>query len=108
MKKFLTITQAMSASRLPRQALYVLVRKGKLRSRRLGWQIFVDQRSLAVYCRERSRAIMNEGCGGGSSSTASRYRKLSAALPARAAAPLVNLDSRIPSRTWLTFDGKRW
>ncbi len=58
MKGFITVTQAMAATQLSRQMLYRLVREGRVQAKRLGWQYFIEQRSLASYCREQGRQLI--------------------------------------------------
>ena len=60
MKNLISVNEAVRRSQFCRQTIYNLVREGKIKFARRGWEIWVDWRSLSAY-RARRRALDAQG-----------------------------------------------
>lgn len=57
MKNSITVNEAMELSGYTRQQMYNLIRGGRVRAERRGWEYWVDRRSLEAYCRAQGKIL---------------------------------------------------
>jgi len=57
MQNEITVNEAVKRTAYSRQMIYNLVREGKVRSQKRGWQYWLDWRSLAAYCAQHGREL---------------------------------------------------
>jgi excisionase family DNA binding protein len=53
-----TVRQAAQLTGYSRQQIYNLVQDGKVRSRKPGWELWVDRKSLLAYCAAQNRGAV--------------------------------------------------
>ncbi len=57
MQKTLTVGEATKLSGYTRQQLYNLLRTGKVKAQRRGWEYWVYRGSLAAYCDQQGKSL---------------------------------------------------